>query len=325
MNLVNSQTLTISVAPMMGYTDRHARYLYRLISPSVKLYTEMLIAKALVHGDFSRLLTFNKEESPVAVQLGGSDPKEMTSAARYAEDAGFSEININVGCPSNKVQSGEIGACLMRVPETVAACVRSISMEVNLPVTVKTRIGIDELDDYEHLANFIDTVSSAGCSTFIIHARKAWLKGLSPKQNRDVPPLDYQRVYRMKEENPHLQVIINGGITTVDQVLQHRNHVDGVMIGREITRNPWLLSELDEALDENSSGPASRTEVQREYAEYMQRELASGTSVHALVRPLSGLYHGMPGARQWRRMLSTMAQDKAAKVHDLPRSLSGFS
>jgi tRNA-dihydrouridine synthase A len=285
----------------------------------------MLIAKALVHGDFSRLLTFNKEESPVAVQLGGSDPKEMTSAARYAEDAGFSEININVGCPSNKVQSGEIGACLMRVPETVAACVRSISMEVNLPVTVKTRIGIDELDDYEHLANFIDTVSSAGCSTFIIHARKAWLKGLSPKQNRDVPPLDYQRVYRMKEENPHLQVIINGGITTVDQVLQHRNHVDGVMIGREITRNPWLLSELEDALDENSSGPASRKEVQREYAGYMQKELARGTSVHALVRPLSGLYHGMPGARQWRRMLSTMAQDKAAKVHDLPRSLSGFS
>ncbi len=243
----------ISVAPMMGYTDRHARFLYRLISPDTVLYTEMLTAKALHHGDHQNLLRFNAEEHPVVLQLGGAIATEMASAAILAEQAGFDEININVGCPSDRVLSGAFGACLMKEPDTVAACVRSMKQCTDLPVTVKIRTGVDNFDSYQLLTQFIETAAETKCSTFIVHARKAWLKGLSPKQNREIPPLQYEWVYQLKKDFPMLQIIINGGIRSVDEVKEHLEYVDGVMLGREVIRNPWILYEL-ESMGSESNG-----------------------------------------------------------------------
>ena len=314
----------ISVAPMIDYTDRHARYLFRLISPQTILYTEMITAKAVLHGNYANILRFNAEEHPLVLQLGGSDPYEMARAAKIAETAGYDEININVGCPSDRVQSGAFGACLMAMPELVADIFSAIQSSVDIPVTIKHRIGIDNQDSFADLEKFVLTTAASGCSTFIIHARKAWLNGLSPKQNRNIPPLDYDRIYRLKQDHPQLTVIINGGIKTVEQVKVHLDHTDGVMIGREVFNQPWLLADLEMFLLQDEAELSLRSEVQKRYASYIQRELQLGTSPHALVRPLSGLFHGMAGAKQWRRMLAETVQNSANTIDDLPQQVAEF-
>ncbi len=321
MDSVNSLN-KISVAPMMDYTDRHARYLFRLISPQTILYTEMITARALLHGNTDSLLKFNDKEHPLVLQLGGSDPAEMASAAKTAVSAGYDEININVGCPSDRVQSGAFGACLMATPELVADIFSATQSAVDVPVTIKHRIGIDEQDNFHDLEKFVLTAAMSGCTTFIVHARKAWLKGLSPKQNRDIPPLDYERVYRLKQDHPELRIIINGGIRTVEQVRLHLQHTDGVMIGREAFKQPWLLAELDKFFTHDEAELLTRSEVQKSYSSYMQQELRLGTSAHVLIRPLSGLFHGQSGARYWRRMLTETVQNRP---HDLPQRVAEFT
>jgi tRNA-dihydrouridine synthase A len=321
MDSVNS-LYKISVAPMMDYTDRHARYLFRLISPQTILYTEMITAKAVLHGNPDTLLKFNVEEHPLVLQLGGSDPAEMARAAKTAVHEGYDEININVGCPSDRVQSGAFGASLMATPELVAEIFSTTQSAVDVPVTIKHRIGIDNQDSFHDLEKFVLTVANSGCSTFIVHARKAWLKGLSPKQNRDIPPLDYDRVYRLKQDHPELRIIINGGIKTAEQARLQLQHTDGVMIGREAFKQPWLLAELDRYLSQEDADLLTRSEVQKCYSSYMQRELRLGTSAHVLMRPLSGLFHGQSGARHWRRMLTETVQNSP---HDLPRRVAEFT
>ena len=314
----------ISVAPMMGYTDRHARYLFRLISPHAVLYSEMINARALLHGENENLLRFNAEEHPLVMQLGGSDPAEMAKAAMLAEDAGYDEININVGCPSDRVQSGAFGACLMATPELVAEIFSAIQSAVDIPATIKHRIGIDDQDSFTDLEHFVMTVAESGCTTFIIHARKAWLKGLSPKQNRDIPPIDYGRVYRLKQDHPDLKIIINGAIKTVEQVMSHLAHTDGVMIGREVFSQPWLLAEIEQSLYQDGQGLLTRIEVQKLYAQYIEKELQAGTSAHALVKPLSGLYHGLNGAKYWRRLLTETVQKRPNAINDLAELVAGY-
>lgn len=301
---------------MMGYTDRHARFLYRLISPNVLLFTEMVTTKALLYGDYRSLLKFNSQEHPLVLQLGGSEPDEMVKSAMYGEEMGFDELNINVGCPSKRVQSGAFGACLMKEPDTIAACVRSIKEIAALPVTVKIRTGVDEFDSYLFLQQFIETVADAGCKTFIVHARKAWLSGLSPKQNREIPPLQYERVYQLKQDYPELEIVINGGIRQIDEVNLHLQHVDGVMLGREVIRNPWILAKLEHLLS-SESVQYNRQQIVRRYISYITRELDEGQSLHLLLRPLYGLSLGQPGARKWRQLLSGMAQQKNQKCVDL--------
>ena len=310
----------ISIAPMMGYTDRHARLLYRLISPHILLFTEMVTARALLHGDYRYLLKFSQQEHPLVLQLGGSEAEEMAKAAKLAEQAGFDEVNINVGCPSERVQSGAFGACLMKEPETVASCVNDMKRRTVLPVTVKIRTGVDDSDSYPFLQDFIETVANAGCQTFIVHARKAWLKGLSPKQNREIPPLQYERVYQLKKDFPSLEIIINGGIRQVDDVKAHLKHVDGVMLGREVIRNPWILVELEQLLT-GDVVPCSRQEIVQKYTRYIMRQLDEGQSLHLLLRPLYGLTFGLPAARKWRQLLSRLAQGKV-KLNEGLQSLS---
>ncbi len=312
----------ISIAPMMGYTDRHARLLYRLISPHILLFTEMITAKALLHGDYRHLLKFNQQEHPLVLQLGGSEADEMAAAAKLAEEFGFDEININVGCPSERVQSGAFGACLMKEPETVASCVNDMKRHTALPVTVKIRTGVDDSDSYPFLQEFIKTVADAGCQTFIVHARKAWLKGLSPKQNREIPPLDYDRVYQLKKDFPKLEIIINGGIRSVSEVSRHLEFVDGVMLGREVIRNPWILVELEQLLT-GDVVPCSRQEIVRKYSRYIKLQLDEGQSIHLLLRPLYGLTLGLPGARKWRQLLSRLAQEKV-KLNECVQSLPDY-
>lgn len=304
---------------MMDWTDRHCRYFLRLLSPNAMLYTEMVTAAALIHGDAPRLLRFNAEEHPVALQLGGSDPQMMAAAARLGELEGYDEININIGCPSDRVQSGQFGACLMARPELVAGCVVAMRDAVSIPVTVKTRIGIDDMDSYEFLCKFVETVSDAGCETFIVHARKAILAGLSPKENRSVPPLDYDRVYRLKKEHPDLQIILNGGITEIAQVEQHLVHVDGVMIGRQAYQDPWFLTDIEQAL--HGQSVSSRGEVIDRISAYIERELEHGVPLKHMTRHLLGLYNGQPGARQWRRSLSENAHRPGAGIDVLRKAM----
>ncbi|HDH15929.1 MAG TPA: tRNA dihydrouridine(20/20a) synthase DusA, partial [Gammaproteobacteria bacterium] len=299
----------ISVAPMMGYTDRHARFLYRLISPNVLLYTEMLTARALLYGDHHHMLKFNQQEHPIVLQLGGSEAGEMAKAATLAVRAGFDEVNINVGCPSGRVQSGAFGACLMKEPDTVALCVRSMKKSTDLPVTVKIRTGVDEYDSYQLLKQFIVTVAEAGCHTFVVHARKAWLKRFSPKQNREIPPLQYERVYRLKKDFPLLEIIINGGIRNINEVKNHLGYVDGVMLGREVIRNPWILVELEQLVSEKSVS-CNRQLIVHRYTDYIKCQLEAGQPLHLLLRPLYGLSSGLPGARKWRQGLNRLTQEK---------------
>ncbi len=296
---------------MMDWTDRHCRYFLRLLSPSAHLYTEMVTAQAIHHGDAARFLRFDPSEQPVAIQLGGSDPKLMAAAAKRAAEEGYREININVGCPSDRVQSGEFGACLMAKPEKVADCYRAMRDVVNVPVTVKSRIGIDDQDSEAFLYRFVETLADAGCETFIVHARIAILEGLSPKENRTVPPLNYERVFKLKHDFPELNVVLNGGITTTETVQRVSEHVDGVMIGREAYNNPWFLAELEAALNPDFELP-DRDSVAEAMLPYIERELRAGVRVGSILRHMLGLYSGQPGGRHWRRYISENAHRSGA-------------
>ena len=293
----------IAVAPMMDWTDRHCRFFMRLLSPSVRLYTEMVTAQALKHGDSTTLLKFDPSEHPVALQLGGSDPAMMADAAAKGAAAGYDEININVGCPSDRVQSGQFGACLMGTPGVVADCVRAMRSAVDVPVTIKSRIGIDDQDDYDFLRRFVDANVAAGCDTFIVHARTAILDGLSPKENRTIPPLIYDRVYRLKADYPALTIVLNGGVTTIDEIRMHLGRVDGVMIGRQAYHRPWLLTEIEEAFG-NGDKPHSRHEAVERMLPYIERELGEGAFLKHMTRHMLGLFAGQPGARAWRQLRS---------------------
>lgn len=314
---------TFSVAPMLDWTDRHMRYFLRLISKRAVLYTEMVTTGAIIHGDRDRFLRYNPQEHPVALQLGGSVPSDLVQCAKIAEDYGYDEINLNIGCPSDRVQSGMFGACLMAKPELVADCVGSMIATVKIPITVKSRIGIDDLDAYADLVNFIDTVAeSGGCKTFIIHARKAWLQGLSPKENREIPPLQYETVYRIKQDFPSLEIIINGGITTLTQCQTHLQQVDGVMVGREAYQNPFILAAVDHVLFGDSLTAVSKTEVYNQYLNYVEEQMADGAKLNSLSRHLLGLFNGAPGARGFRRHISENAHKANASIHVLRDALA---
>lgn len=296
----------ISVAPMMDWTDRHCRYFHRLLSPHAFLYTEMVTTGAILFGDKERHLRFSEQEHPVALQLGGSEPDALAQSAKIGEDFGYNEINLNCGCPSDRVQKGKFGACLMAEPDLVAECVSAMSAVVKIPVTVKCRIGIDDSEDYEFLNTFIEKVKTAGCDTFIIHARKAWLKGLSPKENREVPPLNYDLVAQIKNNHPELTVEINGGLTTLDHINSVR-HLDGAMIGREAYQNPYFLNKIEQQL--HNAPKADRFEIARAMIPYIEDQQARfATPVHTITRHTLGLFNGLRGARLWRQTLSDAPQ-----------------
>lgn len=317
---ISSRVSPIAVAPMMDWTDRHCRYFHRLLAPRARLYTEMVTTGAVLHGDRARLLRFHRAEHPVALQLGGCDPVALAECASIGEAYGYDEINLNVGCPSDRVQSGRFGACLMREPETVARGVRAMSDAVSVPVTVKTRLGVDDLDSDAHLHRFVGEVASAGCDTFIVHARKAWLSGLSPKQNREVPPLEYDRVYRLKEAFPDRTIVLNGGIPDTDAALRHLQRVDGVMLGRTAYQRPYELARLHATL---AGAPAPTREwVVREMRDYLASHLAQGGRARHVVRHMLGLYHGQPRARRWRRVLGEGASRADAGVALLQEALA---
>jgi tRNA-dihydrouridine synthase A len=301
-------THRLCIAPMMDRTDRHLRYLLRLLAPHARLYTEMVTARALLHGDVERLLRFSPAEHPIALQLGGNDPAELAEAARRGEQAGYDEINLNVGCPSDRVQAGCFGAALMLEPQRVAECVAAMRAAVAVPVTVKTRLGVDDHDDYEFLQDFVERVAAAGCGTFMVHARKAWLQGLSPKQNREIPPLDYARVYRLKADFPSLRIVINGGLTTQADAALQLERVDGVMVGRAAYQDSWLVAELDARLF--GGRPAAEAEVYAAFLRYAARELDIGTPLRAMTRHLLGMRSGRAGGRRWRRELGELGEGR---------------
>ena len=295
------------VAPMLDCTDRHDRYFLRLISKRAVMYTEMITTGALLFGDTPRFLDFDVAEHPIALQLGGSEPDAMTKCAELAQQWNYDEVNINVGCPSDRVQSGSFGACLMTQPELVAENIKQMQSAVDIPVSVKCRIGVDEQDPRQALWSLVEQSASAGCQVFLIHARKAWLKGLSPKQNRDVPPLDYELVYELKNSFPELEIVLNGGIKTIDECEQHLEHVDGVMMGREAYSNPYILADVDQRCYEMQTTPLNRDQVLDHYIEYCDKKLQEGYRLNALSRHIVGLYHGQPKSRLWRRHLSENA------------------
>ena len=297
----------LSIAPMLDWTDRYCRYFLRLITRQSLLYTEMVTTGAILHGDRARFLDFDPSEHPLALQLGGSEPGELARCAALAEQWGYDEINLNVGCPSDKVQSGSFGACLMVTPQVVADCIKAMRDAVSIDVTVKHRIGVDERDSYEELCDFVGNVAAAGCRTFIVHARKAWLQGLSPKENREIPPLSYDTVYRLKRDFPQLEIIINGGITDLDQAEAHLQQVDGVMIGREAYHNPWILAEADRRLFHDDRPATTRLGVVEALLPFVDAQLTQGVPLNRITRHILGLYHAVPGARKWRRELSEKA------------------
>jgi tRNA-dihydrouridine synthase A len=305
---------TISIAPMMACTDRHFRYLARLMSRHVLLYTEMLTTGAVIHGDRDKLLGYNDAEHPIALQLGGSDPKALAQSAAIGADFGYDELNLNVGCPSDRVQAGRFGACLMKEPELVADCVDTMKAVVDIPVTIKMRTGVDDQDSYEALCQFVTTVSKAGCQTFIVHARKAWLKGLSPRENRNVPPLQYDLVYRLKHDFPELEIIINGGVKTMEDTQTQLNHVDGVMIGREAYSNPGLIAQFDALCDSKAPELTDIKAIIKAYLPYAGGQLAKGAKLRSLTRHLVGCFQGEPGARYWRRYLSEHGGGQCVEV-----------
>jgi len=302
---------------MMEWTDRHCRYFLRLISRWTLLYTEMVTADAVLRGNRERLLPFDAAEHPVALQLGGSDPQNLALASRIGAEFGYDEINLNVGCPSDRVQSGRFGACLMAEPALVADCVAAMQAEAGVPVTVKCRIGIDDQDAEESLDRFIDAVAEGGCRTFIVHARKAWLEGLSPKQNRDVPPIDYGRVYRVKARRPDLEIVVNGGITLLDEAVTHLAQVDGVMLGRAAYQDPYILAEVDGTLFGVAEPAPSRLEVLDRFMPYAEAELKRGTRLNQMTRHILGLFHGQPRARSFRRLLAEQAHLDGAGIEVL--------
>ena len=293
----------VSVAPMMDCTDKHERYFLRLISKNVLLYTEMIVSEAIDRGDRQKLLSFNLEEKPVALQLGGSSPKLLSNAAKIGEDFGYDEINLNLGCPSKKVQKNKFGACLIKEPKLVADCLVEMRSKTKLPITVKTRIGYDQVEDYDHLYNFIDLLKSTGVKTFIIHARKAMLGKFTPKQNLNIPPLKYEMVYKLKEDFKELDIIINGGITSAEQIKNHIKKVDGVMLGRAVYHSPYLLADIEKEIFNNENIP-SRQEVVENLVIYLKNEIKKGTRVNQVMRHTLGLFHGQTGSNFWKRYLS---------------------
>ena len=306
---------------MMDWTDRHCRAFHRVLTKSALLWSEMVTADAVLNGDRGRLLGYSAQEHPLVLQLGGSDPRKLAEAARIAEGFGYDEVNLNCGCPSDRVQSGAFGACLMAEPDLVADCVAAMRAVVSVPVTVKNRIAIDDLPARETLYTFIDKVSAAGCSVFTVHARSAWLKGLSPKENREVPPLDYGLVAELKRARPKLTIVLNGGITTLDQCTGHLGTFDGVMLGRAAYQTPGLLGEVDMRLF-GAAAPVTASEAIRNYEPYIAARLAEGVSLHAMTRHMLGLFAGQPGARQWRRILSEQAPRKGAGLDVLRNALA---
>ena len=310
------------IAPMLDWTDRHYRYFARLISKKTVLYSEMITTGALIHGDRDRYLEFNDQESPLAIQLGGSNPEDLALCAKMAEDLGYDEVNLNVGCPSDRVQNNMIGACLMGHPELVAECVAAMQNAVSVPVTVKHRIGIDDNDSYEALHNFVNTIADTGCSTFIVHARKAILKGLSPKENRDIPPLKYDVAYQLKKDFPSLEIIVNGGIKTINESIEHINHLDGVMVGREAYQNPWILSDVDEKLYGEPENKLNRQDIIELMLPYIEEELKKGNYLGHITRHILGLFHSMPGGKRYRRHLSENAHKKGAGIEVVKEALS---
>ena len=294
----------VSVAPMMDWTDKHCRYFYRLISKNVQLYTEMITTKAILRGDKNRLLDFNDGENPLVLQLGGSDPKEMAECAIIAEDWGYDEVNINVGCPSDRVLSGSFGACLMKEPKLVAQCVEAMIERCGIPITVKHRIGIDDMESYDQLSDFVSLISQKGCQHFIVHARKAWLTGLSPKENRTIPPLNYPWVYQLKKDFPKLKFTINGGIETCQDIAGHLDQVDGAMLGRSIYHNPFLLEQIEVEIFKSKESTLDREHILRQYMSYIAEQSKLGVPVRSMSRHILGLYHGEANAKLFRRLLS---------------------
>ncbi len=314
---MSSYPYKTSVAPMLDWTDRHCRYFHRLLSPQTLLYTEMVTTGAILFGQ-QDFLAYNEAEHPVALQLGGSDPEAMARCAALAQQRGYDEVNINVGCPSDRVQNGSFGACLMAQPETVADCVAAMKQVTDIPVTVKTRLGIDEQDSDEFLYRFLDAVVAAGVDQLTLHARKAWLSGLSPKQNREIPPLQYDRVYRAKQRDPSVPMSINGGIKTLTEVYHHLTYVESVMIGREAYQNPWLLTELA-TIDEASTVPSNREAVAVQMIDYVDQHIRGGGRAWHVVRHMLGLFQGQPGGKKWRQYLSI----KGPKADDARALIEG--
>lgn len=300
----NNQRFTVSVAPMMDWTDRHCRWFHRQLSRHTLLYTEMVVADAVIHGDRDYLIGFDKTEHPVALQIGGSDPAKLAEASAIGEDYGYDEININIGCPSDRVQSGRFGACLMAEPDLVAQCYQAMAKSVSVPVTVKCRLGIDDQNVEDTLPKFVQTVTDAGCQHIIIHARKAWLQGLSPKENRTVPPLDYELVRKMKEQFPGTEIVLNGGLETLGDAIRESAELDGIMFGRAAYHSPWILTGVDENIFGGPACQTSRDDIARVLIDYAREQETTDRSVKALVRHIMGLYTGEPGARLWRRTLS---------------------
>ncbi len=311
----------LSVAPMMDWTTSHHRNFIRLLSHHILLYTEMVTTGAIIHGDRDRFLSFQSAEQPIALQLGGSDPKELAKCARFGEDYGYDEINLNCGCPSDRVQSGRFGACLMAEPELVAECISTMQSSITIPVTVKTRLGIDDRDSYAELSHFIQTIAATGCKTFILHARKAWLNGLSPKENREIPPLCYDTVHHIKRDFPQLEIIINGGIKTLAQCNEQLQGIDGVMIGREAWHNPYMLAQADQQIYGDDRSVDSREKIVDKLLPYIQEQLGNGIYLNHLTRPILGLYLGQPGARLWRRILSEGSCKKEAGIEVIEQAL----
>ena len=308
------------VAPMMDWTDRHCRAFHRVLAADARLYTEMVHAQAVLHGDRQRLLGFDACEHPLALQLGGSEPDALAEAARIGEQWGYDEVNLNVGCPSDRVQAGRFGACLMKEPAVVADCVAAMAAAVRVPVTIKCRLGVDEQEDYTSFLSFIDTVAAVGCHQFIVHARKAWLSGLSPKENRDIPPLRYDWVYRLKQERPRLRIVINGGLDTIEASLAQLDHVDAVMLGRMAYHEPYRLHQIDCALA--GTAPRPRESLLRAYLPYVQRQLELGVALKHITRHLLGLFHAQPGGRAFRQILSEGAPKPDAGIELLENALA---
>ena len=311
-----------SVAPMIDWTDRHERYFLRLISKHAVLYTEMLTTGALLHGQCERFLKFDATEHPLALQLGGSDPHELAACAKMGANFGYDEINLNVGCPSDRVQSGRFGACLMAVPELVADCVAAMRDAVDIPVTVKHRVGIDDRDSWDALCEFIETVAQGGCEVFIVHARKAWLSGLSPKENREIPPLQYDVVYRLKQTYPQWQFILNGGINDIQTAQNQMLYVDGVMLGRTAYHDPYMLAQVDAVFFNDTHVIPDRCKIVEQLLPYIENEIAAGTKLHAITRHITGLFNGLPGARVWRRSLSEQATKYPTDISVVTRALA---
>ncbi len=322
---MNPSPHRLSVAPMMDWTDRHCRRLHRGLTRHARLYTEMLTAAAIIHGDRQRLLAHDAADDPVALQLGGSEPALLAEAARIGEGFGYDEINLNVGCPSDRVQTGRFGACLMREPELVAECMAAIAAAVRVPATVKCRLGVDDQDVEEGLFRLVDACVAAGVTTFVVHARKAWLKGLSPKENREIPPLDYDVVYRLKAERPELTVVINGGVGSLTEAAAHLQRVDGVMLGRAAYHEPGLLGLADRALFDPAAAEVSAADAVARYRPHIAAELARGVSLNVLIRPMLGLFHGAPGARAWRRILTVESVKTGAGLEVVDRAIAALA